>query len=81
MKGANFTNLNQEKGGKMKRENRPTQLEGQTAVSSSPEGKRKWQEPKLTFIKPKLTKHGKLEEVSGQFFGAFSPGRPDPAIP
>ena len=38
-------------------------------------GKKKWQEPKLTFIKPKLTKHGKLEEVTGQFFGAFSPGQ------
>ena len=57
----------------MKRENRPTQLEEKTAVSSSGEGKRKWQEPKLTFIKPKLTRHGKLEEVTGQFFGAFSP--------
>ena len=25
-------------------------------------------EPKLTFVKPKLTKHGKLEEVTRQFF-------------
>ena len=65
----------------MKKEDRPAQLEGQTPVSSSPEGKRKWQEPKLTFIKPKLTKHGKLEEVTGQFFGAFGPRRPDPVIP
>jgi hypothetical protein len=65
----------------MKKENPPTQLEGQTSVSSSPTGKKKWQEPKLSFIKPKLTKHGKLEEVTGQFFGAFSPRRPDPAIP
>jgi hypothetical protein len=64
----------------MKKENEREQREEQTPVSSSPEGKKKWQEPKLTFIKPKLTKHGKLEEVTGQFFGAFSPGR-DPAIP
>jgi hypothetical protein len=37
--------------------------------------RRQWEEPKLTFITPKLTRHGKLEEVTGQFFGAFSPGR------
>ena len=61
----------------MKKENRPEQPEGQKSASS-PEGKKKWQEPKLTFIKPKLTKHGKLEEVTGQFFGAFSP-RSDPS--
>jgi hypothetical protein len=64
----------------MKKENVREQREEQTSVSSSPEGKKKWQEPKLTFIKPKLTKHGKLEEVTGQFFGAFSP-RADPANP
>jgi len=45
---------------------------------SAPEGKKKWQEPKLSFVKPKLTKHGKLEEVTGQFFGAFSPGQGNP---
>jgi hypothetical protein len=42
---------------------------------SSAARRRQWQEPKLTFITPKLTRHGKLEEVTGQFFGAFSPGR------
>ena len=52
----------------------------QGSVSSASPVKKKWQEPKLTFIKPKLTKHGKLEEVTGQFFGAFSPGRGDPAV-
>jgi hypothetical protein len=36
-------------------------------------GKQPWQEPKLTFIEPKLTKHGKLEEVTGAFFGGFTP--------
>jgi hypothetical protein len=41
--------------------------------SSSPATKRPWQKPKLRFVKPKLTKHGKLEEVTGQFFGAFTP--------
>jgi len=36
-------------------------------------GKAPWQEPKLTFIEPKLTKHGKLEEVTAGFFGGFTP--------
>ena len=63
----------------MEKQTKRQQSEPKESVSS-PEGKKKWQEPKLTFIKPKLTKHGKLEEVTGQFFGAFSPGR-DPAIP
>jgi hypothetical protein len=47
------------------------QREGQPSAGS----KKKWQEPKLGFVKPKLTKHGKLEEVTGQFFGAFSPSQ------
>jgi hypothetical protein len=39
--------------------------------------KQPWQEPKLTFIEPTLTKHGTLEDVTGQgFFGTFSPPRP-----
>jgi hypothetical protein len=54
-----------------KKANRPGQREGQ----SSSGGKKTWREPKLAFVKPKLTKHGKLEEVTGQFFGAFSPSR------
>jgi hypothetical protein len=59
----------------MKKEtNRPEQRGRQASVPSSSCGsKKKWQEPKLTFVEPKLTKHGKLEEVTGQFFGAFSP--------
>jgi hypothetical protein len=59
----------------MRKENRPEKHQGQSRPSSSLEGKKKWQEPKLTFIKPKLIKHGKLAEVTGQFFGAFSPGQ------
>ena len=30
-------------------------------------------EPKLTFIKPKLTKHGAVTKITGQFFGTFTP--------
>jgi hypothetical protein len=40
---------------------------------SASRSKKRWEKPKLTFVKPKLTKHGKLEEVTGQFFGQFSP--------
>jgi hypothetical protein len=46
------------------------QEEGSAALLSG--GKKPWQEPKLTFVEPKLTQHGKLEEVTG-FFGGFSP--------
>jgi hypothetical protein len=36
-------------------------------------GKQPWQEPKLTFVEAKLTKHGKLEEVTAGFFGGVTP--------
>jgi hypothetical protein len=35
--------------------------------------KQPWEEPKLAFIEPTLTKHGQLEEVTAGFFGGFSP--------
>ena len=38
--------------------------------------KQDWHEPKLTFVEPKLTEYGELTEVTGQFFGGFSPGHP-----
>jgi hypothetical protein len=49
--------------------------EGQGPASSPSPGKRPWQEPKLAFVEPQLTKYGKLEELTGQggFFGSFSP--------
>ena len=37
------------------------------------ETKKPWQDPKLAFVEPKLTKQGELLEVTGQFFGAFTP--------
>jgi hypothetical protein len=40
---------------------------------SEESGKLAWQEPKLSFVEPKLTQHGKLEQVTGGFFGGFSP--------
>jgi hypothetical protein len=52
-----------------------TKIEDQQSDLGNSAVKKPWQEPKLTFIKPRLTDHGKLEEVTGQFFGQFSPGR------
>lgn len=40
--------------------------------SASSPAKKIWQEPKLAFVEPKLTKHGSLKEVTG-FFSQFSP--------
>jgi len=56
-----------------KQMNQLEQPKAQQPDPSPPGGKKRWQEPKLVFVQPKLTKHGKLEEVTGQFFGAFSP--------
>ena len=49
--------------------------EGQESAASQSPDKKPWQEPKLAFVKPKLTKHGDLKEVTGidGFFGPFSP--------
>jgi hypothetical protein len=37
-------------------------------------GKQPWQEPKLTFVEPKLTNHGPLEEITAAFFSSGLPG-------
>jgi hypothetical protein len=42
-------------------------------TASSAASKAPWQDPKLAFIEPKLTAHGKLEEVTAGFFGGFTP--------
>jgi hypothetical protein len=50
--------------------------EEQGAPLDPASGKQPWQEPRLTFIEPTLTKHGTLEEVTGMaFFSGFSPSR------
>jgi hypothetical protein len=50
------------------------QPQGNGEASAPSSGKKPWQEPKLAFVEPKLTKHGSLEKVTGQsFFGAFTP--------
>lgn len=35
--------------------------------------KRPWQEPRLRFVEPMLTKHGSLEDLTTGFFGDISP--------
>jgi hypothetical protein len=62
----------------MTQEPEPRMQPGPAAQDSTAEaasGAQPWEEPKLTFIEPKLTKHGQLEEVTGQggFFGPFTP--------
>jgi hypothetical protein len=58
-------------------EERRNDEELQATQASSFEGKKEWKEPKLTFVKPKLTNHGRLEQVTGgaapPFFGGFTP--------
>ena len=45
----------------------------QTETDTKQISREPWTEPKLTFVEPKLTRHGELTQVTGQFFGAFSP--------
>lgn len=47
--------------------------EGEGSAAPPTEGKQPWQEPKLAFVEPKLTKHGDLKEVTSGFFCAFEP--------
>ncbi len=37
------------------------------------DGKEPFEEPKLTFVKPKLVRHGSVSEVTAGFFGPFYP--------
>jgi hypothetical protein len=46
------------------------------AAADSPRGQQAWEEPKLTFLAPKLTKHGTLEDVTAGFIGTFTPTPP-----
>jgi hypothetical protein len=52
-----------------------TETDSSFAIGSSSD-KQPWEQPKLTFVEPKLTRHGKLQEVTGQdgdgFFGGFT---------
>lgn len=35
--------------------------------------KKRFEEPELKFIEPKLTKHGDATKITAGFFGTFSP--------
>lgn len=35
------------------------------------ESKQRWEEPKLAFVEPKLTKQGALQEITAAFMGPF----------
>ena len=50
----------------------PQPEESGTAAAPAPD-KQPWQEPKLAFVEPRLTKHGTLQEVTAAFFGGFTP--------
>jgi hypothetical protein len=52
----------------------PEEHEGERSAPLPSAGKTPWQEPKLAFVKPKLTKHGDLKEVTSGFFCSFVPG-------
>ena len=47
----------------------------QRSSMTSPRDKAPWREPKLSFVEPKLTRHGKVEDITlaNGFLGAFSP--------
>ncbi len=45
----------------------------QERSSDSFQGKKAFTNPKLTFIEPKLTKHGDATKITAGFFGPFSP--------
>ena len=50
------------------------QIDAEMDNSTSPRaGKKVWEEPKLEFVEPKLTKHGPVKKLTGGFFGTFSP--------
>ena len=55
------------------RSNNPEESDiGMDSGVARPQGKQPFAEPKLTFIEPKLVKHGGVTQVTG-FFGTFSP--------
>lgn len=46
------------------------EADNRTVVESE---KKEFNEPKLTFIEPRLTKHGDATKITGAFFGTFTP--------
>ena len=54
---------------------RTDSFQAQVEVIKAEEGqpKQPFTEPRLTFIEPKLVKHGDVADVTAGFFGAFYP--------
>ena len=42
-------------------------------VAMDKQDQKPFEQPKLTYIKPKLSKQGKVAQVTQSFFGSFSP--------
>lgn len=42
-------------------------------ADSEQEERQSWEEPKLTYVVPKLVEHGDVEKITAGFFGSFSP--------
>jgi len=59
----------------MERNTRPISQSQEQASQSEDtvSEKQPWVTPKLEFVKPKLTSHGKLDDITGAFFGFFTP--------
>jgi hypothetical protein len=55
-----------------KTENSLEEHDQEKPVAFSPPRKKAWEEPRLSYVKPKLTIHGSLKELTG-FFGGFTP--------
>ena len=59
-------------------EQRGTHAPSAAETAAAPElAKQPWHEPRLTFVEPKLTRHGTVNRVTGNgdgFFGSFQPG-------
>lgn len=53
-------------------ETRPAQGKSEQQDAAA-ETKHEWQDPKMTFIEPKISDQGGLVEITGQFLGGFSP--------
>ena len=50
-----------------------TNLPSSETASRIDENKKPFEKPKLSYVKPKLNKQGKVAQVTQSFFGSFSP--------
>ncbi|CAG0939870.1 hypothetical protein BROC_00820 [Candidatus Brocadiaceae bacterium] len=48
-------------------------IDQEVKVVGNSQIKKAFAEPKLTFIEPKLTKHGDATRITGSFFNVFTP--------